>query len=69
MSEFVAVLRGRVRDAQQALRAAWEAGYPYEAGLHSGRLADLVELAGQHGIDIDGWVAPDVLAQLGEEDR
>ncbi|WP_043726866.1 hypothetical protein [Kutzneria sp. 744] len=69
MSQFVAALRARVQDAQQALEAAREAGHPYEAGLHSGRLADLLELARHHGIDTAGWVDPEILAVLSEENR
>lgn len=69
VSEFVAALRGQVRDAQQALRAAREAGHPYEAGLHTGRLMDLIEVARHHGIDIRGWVDPDILAELNKENR
>ena len=69
VSEFVAALRGRVQDAQQGLRAAREAGHPYEAGLHTGRLIDLIEVARHHGVDIHGWVDPEVLAVLREENR
>ena len=69
VSEFVAALRGRVQDTQQALRAAQEAGHPYEAHLHSGQLANLIELARHHGIDIHEWVKPEILAQLREESQ
>ncbi|MFC0541873.1 hypothetical protein [Kutzneria chonburiensis] len=69
MSQFVAALRGQVEDVQRALRAAREAGHPYEAGLHAGRLADLVDLARHQGVDVQHWVDPEVLAHLAEEAR
>ncbi|MFI9387734.1 hypothetical protein [Kutzneria sp. NPDC052558] len=69
MSEFVAALRGRVQDAQQALRAARQAGHPYEAGLHAGRLMDLIEVGRHHGVDIQGWMDPEILVALREENR
>ena len=58
MSEFAAELRRGILEAQQASKDALEAGHPYEAYLHRARLADLVEVAGRHGVDTSALLEP-----------
>jgi len=62
MSEFRTQLRGRVEEAQTAVRTAWRAGNEDEADRYAARLAELLELAGRHGVDTAGWVDPAVRA-------
>jgi len=60
MSEFRTQLRGQVEQAQAAVRTAWRSGNDDEAGRYAARLAELLELAGRHGVDTAGWVDPAV---------
>lgn len=64
MSVFTATLRDRVERVQEAIVDARQAGYDYEAELHSARLADLLDLAARNGVDTTDWVDPAVAESL-----
>ncbi|WP_020672907.1 hypothetical protein [Amycolatopsis nigrescens] len=68
MSEFAAVLRGRIEDTQGVLATARSAGHDYEVHLHVSRLQDLLELAARSDIDTDGWVDSAMLASALDQD-
>jgi hypothetical protein len=67
-SQFTAELRRGISEAQQASVVAGEAGHPYEAYLHRARLAELLDLAEQHTVDVGELVSPTVLAALAEDE-
>uniref|UniRef100_A0AAU2UYX0 Uncharacterized protein n=1 Tax=Streptomyces sp. NBC_00003 TaxID=2903608 RepID=A0AAU2UYX0_9ACTN len=52
VGEFAEALRERVRNAQEALKAALEAEDAYEVSLAQGELEDALRLARKHGIDV-----------------
>jgi hypothetical protein len=58
MSEFKTQLRGQVEQAQAAVRMAWQTGNEEQARLYGARLAELLGLAGRHGVDTAGWLDP-----------
>jgi hypothetical protein len=66
MGEFVATLRERVQDVQRDIRRARRVADAYREQLHSGRLVDLLAVARRHGVDVAGWVDPDILVALPE---
>ena len=68
VSEFVTVLRARVRAVQDTLNAAREVGHDYEIGLHVSRLRELLDLAGRNDVDTTGWVDPAALTTVPYQD-
>jgi hypothetical protein len=68
VSEFVTVLRTRVRGVQQALSSAREVGHDFEIDLHVARLRELLDLAERNGVDTAGWVAPLALSTVPYQD-
>ncbi|WP_236794991.1 hypothetical protein [Amycolatopsis sp. GM8] len=68
MNQFAAELRRGIMEAQQASLQALEVGHPYEAYLHRARLADLVEVAGRHGVGTDALIAPEMRRALAEDE-
>lgn len=68
MSQFAAELRRGITEAQEASAVAVQAGHPYEAYLHRARLADLLEVATRHAVDIEGVLEPSMRQAL-DEDR
>lgn len=68
VSEFVTVLRTRVRGVQHALNTAREAGHGYEIDLHVARLRELLDLAKRNDVDTAGWVPPAALATVPYQD-
>lgn len=68
VSEFVTVLRARVRAVQDVLNAAREVGHDYEIDLHVARLRELLDLAERNGVDTAGWVDPAALTTVPYQD-
>jgi hypothetical protein len=62
MSEFVAVLQGRVDRAHEDLAAARLAEREDDIDLHVARIKELLDLAGRHGVDTATWIDPAELA-------
>lgn len=52
MGEFVAQLRRRIEQEQQALAAARAEGDDYAAAVHAGELEELCHLADSHGVPV-----------------
>jgi hypothetical protein len=69
MSGFRETLRSRVRQVQEAILDARQAGHDYAAELHGARLADLLDLAARNGVDTTDWVNPAVLDAVPGRDR
>lgn len=49
-------LQVQITATQERLAAAIEADQQHEAARHRARLADLVDLAARHGVDVHAWV-------------
>ncbi|MEQ4721795.1 hypothetical protein [Nonomuraea sp. B19D2] len=54
MEDFAGSMRRRLREARQALQAAMESGDAYEMQVRSADLEDILRLAAEHGIAVDG---------------
>jgi len=65
MSEFEAVLRSKVTEAEETLNQAREAGHDYEIHLHGARIRDLLDRAARSGIDTHDWIDPALLENSG----
>jgi len=68
VSEFVTVLRTRVRGVQHALSSAREVGHDFEIDLHVARIRELLDLAERNGVDTAGWVPPTALTTVPYQD-
>ncbi|TNC28031.1 hypothetical protein [Amycolatopsis alkalitolerans] len=68
MSEFASELHRGILEAQQAAQGALDTGHPYEAYLYRARLADLLEMAGRHGVDTSALVDAGVREELAEDE-
>jgi hypothetical protein len=62
MSEFTTVLHDSIMRSQHLLRAAQQAGHPFDVHLHSARLMDLLDRAADNDVDTTGWVHQDALS-------
>lgn len=66
-SQFSSELQRGISDAQDASITATEAGHPYEAYLYRARLVELLDLAGEHGIEVGALVRPAIRAALADD--
>lgn len=57
-------LRTQIETVQRNLAIANQAGLPYESHLHHARLADLMDIAARHEIDVSAWVDRSLLSPL-----
>ncbi|NUR83931.1 MAG: hypothetical protein HOY71_07575 [Nonomuraea sp.] len=54
MEDFAGTVRRRLREARRAVQAAKESGDAYELQVRTADLEDVLRLAEEHGVPVDG---------------